>query len=98
MSQIDDIREELRKEFREYKTKMERDLRKEIRDHQKSLEFMNTELKNVKQQQKELEKENKKLKESNAKLVDEVEVLKKQSSEHEQRITAAEQYSRNSNL
>ncbi|KAH7965700.1 hypothetical protein HPB49_009894 [Dermacentor silvarum] len=42
---------------------MERDLRKEIQDHQKRLEFMNTELEKVKQQQKELEKENKKLKE-----------------------------------
>ncbi|KAH8019724.1 hypothetical protein HPB51_021083 [Rhipicephalus microplus] len=94
----EDFREELGKEMRDFKTKLERELRTEMREFRKSLEFMNDELEKTKKEQKELLKENKALKEANAKLAADCEMLKKQSSEHEQRLTASEQYSRNRNI
>lgn len=80
------------------KHSFERDMRCELRELKKTCEFLSEQFEKAKLERAELAKENKALKAANEKLVNERENLKKQVSEHEQRITASEQYSRNCNL
>lgn len=98
MSELTKLRDELRKEMRDFEAKMERDLRKELRDMKASLDFFNKEYEKAKTESFELAKINKALKASNDKLVEECRALKKQASQLEDRVTASEQYSRNRNL
>lgn len=78
--------------------KLERDLRKEIRELKSSMDFFNEQFEQAKQERSELEKENKSLKKTNDELLLNCEALRKQVFQHEQRIIASEQYSRKCNL
>ncbi|KAH9372109.1 hypothetical protein HPB48_017358 [Haemaphysalis longicornis] len=98
MSELTKLRDELRKEMREFEAKMERDLRKELRDLKASLDFFNKEFEKAKAERFELAKVNKELKASNENLAEECRALKKQASQLEDRVTTSEQYSRNRNL
>lgn len=98
MADFDEFRDEIRKEVREFKSKLERELRKDLRELKASFEFFNTEFEELKGKNADLVTENEALKKANAGLITECEHLKSQALEHEQRITASEQYSRLANL
>lgn len=98
MQKTAEIIDEMKKEMREFKAQFERDMRCELRELKKTCEFLSEKFEEAKLERAELAKENKALTEANEKLVHVCENLKKQVSEHEQRITASEQYSRNCNL
>lgn len=98
MGDFDKFRDEMRKEVQEFKSKLERELRKELRELKASFEFFNAEFETMKQKNSDLVTENEALKKSSANLFTECEYLKSQACQHEQRITASEQYSRLNNL
>lgn len=92
------FQDDIRKEMNDFKARLERELRKEIRELKSSLEFFNEEFEKVKQERDDFAKENSSLKKANEKLRLDCEALQKQAFQHEQRITASEQYSRKCNL
>lgn len=94
----EEFKEELKREMKEFKSKIERDLRHELREMKDSLDFVNKEYEDAKSKNEQLERENEALKEANKTLLDESNKAKKQLEEHEIRITASEQYSRNRNV
>lgn len=98
MADLARFKDELRKEMNDFKAKLERDLRKEMRELKSSMDFFNEKFEQAKQERSELEQENKSLKETNEKLLLDCETLRKQVFQHEQRITASDQYSRKCNL
>lgn len=95
---LEELREEYRKEMKEFKSKLERDVRKELRDFEKSLEDFNARFEEVMAKNATLEKENQALKKSNEALMSECTKVKRELEEQELRITANEQYSRNCNI
>ncbi|KAL1468266.1 hypothetical protein MTO96_041604 [Rhipicephalus appendiculatus] len=90
-SLFDDLKRELRAEFKDFKDTIERDFRKEFRDIKTSLAHAYKEYEDIKV-------ENKELKESNAKLHVLCSDLLHQIKDHECRILQAEQYSRRANV
>lgn len=98
MSDLTKLREEIRKEMIEFKSSIERELRKEIRDLKNSVSFLNDEVEKMKKENADLVGDNKSLRSANEQLRTECEAFKKQISQQEQRITASEQYSRKCNL
>ncbi|KAH9384876.1 hypothetical protein HPB48_026906 [Haemaphysalis longicornis] len=98
MQKTAEILNEMEKEMLEFKAQFERDMRCELRELKNTCEFLSEKSEEAKLERAELAKKNKALKEANEKLGNERENLKTQISEHEQRITASEQYSRNCNL
>lgn len=88
----------MRKEMIEFKSSIERELRKEIRDLKNSVSFLNDEVEKIKKENADLVGDNKSLRSANEQLRTECEAFKKQMSQQEQRITASEQYSRKCNL
>ncbi|KAH7973210.1 hypothetical protein HPB52_022926 [Rhipicephalus sanguineus] len=88
---FDDLKRELRAEFKDFKDSIERDFRKELRDIKTSLAHANKEY-------EEIKVENKELKEANAKLHVLCSDLLQQAKDHECRILQAEQYSRKANV
>lgn len=98
MSELAKFREEMRKEMLEFKSAIERELRKEIRDLKSSVSFLNEEVEKLKGENIDLTRDNKSLRSINEKLTTECESLRKQMSHQDQRITASEQYSRKCNL
>lgn len=98
MQKTADLLDEIKKDMREFKAQFERDMRCELRELKKTCEFLSEQFEEAKLERAELAKENKALKAANEKLLNERENLKKRVSEHDQRITASEQYSRNCNL
>lgn len=98
MADFAEFREAMEKDMREFRAQMERDFRYELRELKKSNQFLSDAFDEQKNDLIALQKENKELKEANKLLLSEYEVLKKQTSLHEQRIMASEQYSRNANV
>lgn len=90
--------EEIRKEFKEFKSKIERELRKELREVKESLEFLSKQFDDSKQRNETLQKENEVLQRENLALKEECSRCMKQLNDHETRITNSEQYSRNCNV
>lgn len=95
---LEELREEYRKEMKEFKSKLERDVRKELRDFEKSLEDFNARFEEVMAKNVALENENQQLKKSNEALMSDCSKMKRELEEQELRITANEQYSRNCNV
>ncbi|KAH7949295.1 hypothetical protein HPB49_007304 [Dermacentor silvarum] len=89
--------EELRKEMSDFKSKLEREVRKELRELKASLDFCHAELEKVKHEKDEIAKENKELKAIKTKLASDCSTLSKQAAQLENRVTVSEQYSRNRN-
>ncbi|KAH8021230.1 hypothetical protein HPB51_013365 [Rhipicephalus microplus] len=98
MSELTKLREEMRKEMIEFKSSIERELTKEIRDLKNSVSFLNDEVEKIKKENADLVGDNKSLRSANEQLRTECEAFKKQMSQQEQRITASEQYSCKFNL
>lgn len=105
------VERDLRKELRELKASFEffntefeqlksknADLVTENEELKASFEFFNAEFEEMKSKNADLVTENEAVKKSNAGLMKDCENLKTQAMEHEQRITASEQYSRLGNL
>lgn len=88
---FDELKRELRAEFKDFKETIERDFRKELRDIKTFLATANKEY-------EEIRSENKALRASNAELKAQCSDLARQVNEHECRILRAEQYSRRSNI
>lgn len=65
MSDLTKVRDELKKEMRDFQTKMERDLRKELREMKASLDVLNEEYEKSKAERIELAKKNNELKAAN---------------------------------
>ncbi|XP_070384813.1 uncharacterized protein PF3D7_1120000-like [Dermacentor albipictus] len=97
-SRFEEIREEYRREMKEFKSKLERDVRKELREFEKSLDNFNARFEEVLKKNETLQKENQELKKANDTLMTECTKIKKELEEQELRITANEQYSRNCNV
>ncbi|XP_075741524.1 uncharacterized protein LOC142791094 [Rhipicephalus microplus] len=98
MSELTKLQEETRKEMIEFKSSIERELRKEIGDLKNSVSFLNDEVEKIKKEIADLVGDNKSLRSANEQLSTECEDFKKHMSQQEQRITASEQYSRKCNL
>ncbi|KAH7933768.1 hypothetical protein HPB49_016969 [Dermacentor silvarum] len=102
---LDELREEFKKELKELKGKIERDLRKELNetrkelgDMKKSISFYDKMYEEMKDVNERLLKENGALMKANAALENECKSMKKMLEDQEQRITGSEQYSRKCNV
>lgn len=88
----------MRKELEEFKSKIECELRKELREVKESLEFLSKQFDESKINNETLQKENEALKKENLALKEDCDKCMKQLNDHETRITNSEQYSRNRNV
>lgn len=95
---FEDLKQELKQEFRELRESFERDLRKEIRDIKNSMTFINKHYEEMSASVKSMEKENAELKKNIANLQRECRELSVKSKDHETRLMQNEQYSRSFNL
>ncbi|KAK8773386.1 hypothetical protein V5799_012082 [Amblyomma americanum] len=97
-TRFEDIREELKKEVKEFQSKAEREHRKELSENKEILQFFNNNFEDAKAKNEALEKENAALKKKNEALRNEYDNIKNLLEEHDLRIVAGEQYSRNCNV
>lgn len=84
--------------MKEFKCKLERDVRAELRGFENSIEDFNARFEDVMKKNETLEKENEKLRKTNDNLMTDCMQMKKELEECELRMTANEQYSRNCNI
>lgn len=88
---FDELKRDLRADFKELRESFDRDVRKELREMNTFITFAN-------KHYEEIKAENQVLKASNAKLEEQCAELARQVKDHEARILQAEQYSRSTNV
>lgn len=88
---FDELKRDLRADFKELRESFDRDVRKELREMNTFITFAN-------KHYEEIKAENQVLKASNAKLEEQCAELARQVKDHEARILQAEQYSRSANV
>lgn len=103
--QLKDLREELLQERKAFRDTLERDIRGDIRqlrtdikEAKESMDFMNHEFESIKGNIKKVLEDNIELKKENAKLSQRCDEMERQLKNCQERLTEAEQYSRNANL
>lgn len=95
---FDDLKKEIKQEFKDFRSAFEREIRKELREIKLSLDNFNKDFEDMRADVAMLKKENASLKTNNGDLREECKALKSQAEQSERRLTACEQYSRNRNI
>lgn len=102
---LSDFKEEFRQEWKSLKVSLERDIRSDIREmkadiksFKDSMNFMNLEFEDVKAKFVTVLKENAELKKENGNLSEKISQMENRLIGYQDRLTEAEQYSRNTNL
>lgn len=90
--------EDLRKEIKEFRESLEREIRRELRDIKSSMTFVNQQFEELREEVKAARAENKSLKEENARLQSKCKDLAESVRDNSLRILRSEQYSRNANI
>lgn len=94
----EELKREIKSDLKDFKETIERELRKELREINASLTFLNKMFEDVKDELKQTKAEQRELRAENANLLAQNQELQNQVSNCLSRIVLCEQYSRNANI